>query len=159
MLTRKKPLIALALSLVVPGLGQLYNGERTKGLVLAGTCLALGGGSWWFSGLTRVSVVLALVLVWVSAVLDAYKTAKAVGQPVDWYYRTSYVVAMVLLVGPLALPLLWRSPHFSRFAQWAWTTVIMATVCLFLATPYVLGWLVKQSPELVAVLQQAGIHL
>jgi len=36
--------------------------------------------------------------------------------------------------------------------------VIMAAVCLFLATPYVLGWLVKQSPELVAVLQQAGIQ-
>ena len=159
MLTRKKPLIALALSLIVPGLGQLYNGERTKGLVIAGGWLALGGGSWWFSGLTRVSVVLALVLVWVSAVLDAYKTAKAVGQPVHWYYRTSYVVAMILLLGPLALPLLWRSPHFSRFAQWAWTAVIMAAVGLFLATPYVLGWLIKQSPELQTILQQAGIHL
>ncbi len=158
MLTRKKPLIALALSLVMPGLGQLYNAERTKGLVIAGVWLALGGGSLWLSDLTRVSVVLALVLVWVSAMLDAYKTAKTFGQPMDWYYRAPYVVAMVLLVGPLALPLLWRSPHFSRFAQWVWTTVIMATVGLFLATPYVLGWLVKQSPELVAVLRQAGIQ-
>ena len=156
--TREKPLIALVLSLVFPGLGQMYNTQVTKGLLIAGTSLALGLGSFWLSGLTSVSAVLALLLLWVSAILDAYKTAKTSGQPLDWFYRIPYVVAMLLLVGPLALPLLWRSPYFSRFARWGWTIVVIGAVLLFLVTPYLLNWLMQQMPDLAALLHKSSIH-
>lgn len=145
---RKKPFVALLLSLVIPGLGQVYNAQVTKGLLIAAACLALGLGTVWVSGLTGLSLALALPLVWVSAIVDAYKTARTSGQPFDWYYRVPYVVAMLLLVGPLALPLLWRSPYFSRFARWAWTIVVIAGVLLFLAMPYLLSWLIQQVPDL-----------
>ena len=154
---QKNPLIALILSIVVPGLGQLYNKEATKGLAIAGSCLVLGLGSMWLSGLARVSIGLTLLLVWVSAILDAYKTAKVFGQPLDWYYRVPYVVTMLLLVGPVALPLLWRSPYFSRFARWCWTSVVIGALLLFLSTPYILSWLIRQMPELKTLLDQSGI--
>jgi hypothetical protein len=65
---------------------------------------------------------------------------------------------MLLLVGPLALPLLWRSSYFSRPAQWGWTGLVTTVALLFFATPYLLHWLIQRVPELQAVLQQAGVQ-
>ena len=146
MASRKKPLVALILSLVLPGLGQAYNREVVKGIIIACACLALAIGSTWLSGLKQVSAALTLLIVWVSAILDGYKGAKASGQPLDWYYRVPYVVTMLLLVGPLALPLLWRSPYFSRLARWIWTAVIVLNLLLLWATPYLLRWMGQRIP-------------
>jgi hypothetical protein len=51
---------------------------------------------WWLSGLKRISFGLAFVIVWMSAELDAYKTAQAFGQPQDRYFRGP-IRAMFLL--------------------------------------------------------------
>jgi len=158
MTKKKNPLIALVLSLVVPGLGQIYNAELTKGLVLAASCLILGMGFFWLSASATLSALLALIILWVSAFLDAYVTARTGGEPLDWYYRVSYVVAMLLLVGPLALPLLWKSPRFSRPAKATWTTVVIGAMLLFVATPYLLSWLIRQMPDLARLLQRSGFH-
>jgi TM2 domain-containing membrane protein YozV len=155
---RKIPLVALVFSLVIPGLGQFYNAEPAKGLVIAGVCLGLALATYWLSGLTRISVALALLILWISAILDAYKTARSFGQPLDWYYQVPYVVTMLLLVGPVALPLLWRSPYFSLSARCVWTTVVIGAVLLFLLTPYLLSWLLRHMPELKTLLDQAGVH-
>jgi TM2 domain-containing membrane protein YozV len=141
MASQKKPLVALILSLVLPGLGQAYNREVVKGIIIAGACLALAAGSLWLSGIWQLSAALALLVLWVSAILDGYKTAKLLGQPLDWYYRVSYVVTMLLLVGPLALPLLWRSPYFSRRARWIWAVVVILNLLLLLPMAYLLRWL------------------
>ena len=109
---RRNPLIALVLSAIIPGLGQLYNKDTKKGWVIIGSCLGLAMLLYWQSGLNRISTALALLLVWVSAIIEAYKFAQAASQPSDFYYRKAYVVALLLLVGPFALPLLWQSPHF-----------------------------------------------
>lgn len=137
---RRSPLIALALSAIVPGLGQLYNKEAGKGLVIIGSCLGLGLLIYWQSGLNRITFALALLLVWISAIAEAYKSAQAFGQPPDFYYRKAYVVSLLLLVGPFALPLLWHSPHFSRTARWTWTVIVGGTALLFILTPYLTGW-------------------
>lgn len=158
MTERKSSGLALFLSLLIPGLGQAYNGEKTKGLIIAGACFLLGGMGLLFSGLNRVTMLLALLLVWGAAILDAYKTAQAFGQPQDWYFRRPYVVAMLLLVGPLALPLLWRSPYFSSVARWGWTSFVTAVALLFFVTPYLLSWLIQRIPELRTTLQQSGIR-
>lgn len=158
MTTGKSPGVALLFSLLVPGLGQVYVSQPTKGIAIAGACSLLGGGMWWFSGLNRLSVVAVFILVWSSACVDAYKTAQIFGQPQDWYYRKSYVIPMLLLVGPLALPLLWHSSYFSRVARWGWTSFVTVVALLFFATPYLLSWLIRRIPELQTTLQQAGIQ-
>lgn len=92
--------IALALS-VVPGLGQLYNGQPLKGLrLLFGTVIALAGSIWMFLelayhrsalysdlGLLLLAVSLLAVVVflavfiyglflWSSALFDAHECAR-----------------------------------------------------------------------------------
>ena len=157
MTTNKNPWMALTASLILPGLGQVYNDQRVQGIVIAGTCAALAAGCWWISGITRISLLLALLIVWSSAVVDAYKTAQSAGRPLEWYYRRPYVVSMLLVVGPLALPLLWRSPHFSRVARWLWTIVVVGVAALFLLTPLLFKDLRAQMPELESALQQLGV--
>jgi hypothetical protein len=50
-----------------------------------------------------------------------------------WYYRTwSVVLLLFLVLGPFGLPLLWRSPSFSRGMKLALTIVVLAySVVLF----------------------------
>ncbi|MDP2743790.1 MAG: hypothetical protein Q8P00_01830 [Dehalococcoidia bacterium] len=145
---RRNPLLALALSAIAPGLGQLYNKETRKGLVIIGSCLGLGLLIYWQSGLNRITFALALLLVWISAIAEAYKSAQASGQPPDFYYRKAYVVSLLLLIGPFALPLLWRSPHFSRTARWVWIVVVVGATLLFFLTPHLTSWTLRRlSPE------------
>jgi TM2 domain-containing membrane protein YozV len=157
--TKKNPAFALLLSCVVPGLGQMYNAERSKGLVLFLACASLGGLAVWLSGLNRLTFGMTVVVLWLSGIVDAYKTAASSGLMLDWYYRPAYVTTMLLLVGPLALPLLWRSSYFSRSARYVWTTIVVAGVLLLLAIPYLLSWLVRFIPELETTLRNAGIDL
>lgn len=57
------------LSLVVPGLGQVWNGQIVKGIVVFGVALFLySGGAWFFS----LAYLLA-VAVHVLAIIDAYQ--------------------------------------------------------------------------------------
>ena len=139
----RNSLIAAVLSAIVPGSGQVYNQELKKGLVIFGSCLSLGLLSYWISGLNKISILLALLLLWISAVADAYKVAKTSDRAADFYYRRPYVVAMLLLVGPLALPLLWQSPNFSRNARWIWTIIVVGGALLFVSTPYLMNWLIR----------------
>jgi len=143
---RRNPLLALALSAAAPGLGQLYNKETRKGLVIIGSCLGLGLLIYWQSGLNRITFALALLLVWFSAIAEACKAAQASGQPPDFYYRKAYVVSLLLFVGPFALPLLWQSPHFSRTARWTWTVIVSGAALLFILTPHLTGWALRQLP-------------
>jgi hypothetical protein len=140
----RSSLIAAVLSTIVPGSGQIYNQELKKGLVIFSSCLGLGLLSYWISGLNKINILLALLLLWISAVADAYKVATTSGQAADFYYRRPYVVAMLLLVGPLALPLLWQSPNFSQIARWVWTIIVVGAALLFIVTPYVMNWLIRQ---------------
>jgi hypothetical protein len=55
---------------------------------------------------------------------------------------------MLLLVGPLALPLVWQSPNFSRTSRWVWTVIVVGAVLLFVATPYLIDRLLGLSVEM-----------
>lgn len=138
MTARSNRFAALLFSLLLPGLGHIYMREIRKGLIIFGSCLGLGLLSYSIGGFNRVAAALALLLLWVSAGVDACQSAKTSGHGADFYYRKAYVVAMLLLVGPLALPLLWQSPNFSRTGRWLWTIVVVGAVLLFVATPYLL---------------------
>ncbi|MGZ8445551.1 MAG: hypothetical protein ACXWXZ_19320 [Candidatus Binatia bacterium] len=138
MTTRAKSLLALLLSMLLPGLGQIYNQEQKKGWVIFACCLVLGIATYRLTGFNVITAALALLLLWLSAIIDAYKVAKSAGQTAEFYYAESYVVAMLLLVGPLALPLLWKSPNFSSTARWVWTVIVVGVALLFVVTPYLL---------------------
>jgi len=143
MATQTNPFIALILSAFVPGSGQIYNRESKKGWVILGSCVSLGLLTYWLADLNKITVALALLLLWASAIVDAYKVAATSGQTSEFYFRKTYVVAMLLLVGPLALPLLWQSPNFSRTTRWLWTVIVVGAVLMFIATPYLLNRLIS----------------
>ena len=51
--------------------------------------------------------------------------------PVKWYYRPVWVVVLLFLVlGPLGLPYLWRSPSFSRRLKVLLTVLVLAYAAL-----------------------------
>src|SRR5438552_18808003 len=108
MSVRKSTITALVLSVIVPGLGKIFNEEKKKGLVIFASCLGLALLTYWFSGFNKFSIALALILLWSSAIVDAFKVVNAYGQPSEFSYRRPYDVAMLLLVGPLAFPRLWQ---------------------------------------------------
>lgn len=50
-----------------------------------------------------------------------------------WYYRPVWVLVLLFLVlGPLALPYLWRSPSFSRRLKIVLTGLILVYTALFI---------------------------
>ena len=53
--------------------------------------------------------------------------------PLKWYYRPVWVLILLFLVlGPLALPYLWRSPSFSRRLKVVLTVLVVAYTGLFI---------------------------
>jgi hypothetical protein len=142
MTTQSNPIYAMLFSVLLPGLGQVYNQERKKGWVIVGCCAVLAVGTYWLSGFNAVTAALALLLIWLSAIVDAYKVAKSAGQVAEFYYAKPYVVAMLLLVGPLALPLLWQSPNFSNTTRWTWTMIVVGAALMFITTPYLFKWVI-----------------
>ena len=53
--------------------------------------------------------------------------------PLKWYYRPLWVLILLFLVlGPLALPYLWRSPSFSHRLKIVLTVLVVAYTGLFI---------------------------
>jgi hypothetical protein len=49
-----------------------------------------------------------------------------------WYHRPLWVVVLLFVVlGPLGLPALWKSPSFSRAAKVVLTVAVIAYMALF----------------------------
>jgi uncharacterized membrane protein YvbJ len=44
---------------------------------------------------------------------------------VAWYLRPGWLVTAVLCVGPLAIPLFWLHPNFSRRQKISWTAIVL----------------------------------
>jgi hypothetical protein len=52
--------------------------------------------------------------------------------PSHWYHRPFWVIVMLfVVVGPFGLPLLWKSPQFSRAAKVVLTVAMIAYMGLF----------------------------
>ena len=49
---------------------------------------------------------------------------------VKWYFKTSFLVIAFLCVGPLALPLVWFHPRYSKVAK------IIVTIMILILTYY-----------------------
>lgn len=121
----KNPCLALFYSVMIPGLGQLYLGERAKGWAFL--CMGAGVGVSLIVSHTVIACFLMgsiYLVVMVPAALDAFQTAS--GRPRTFTADTvSYVILMLLIVGPFALPLLWQSAKFSKMAKILWTVAVV----------------------------------
>lgn len=71
---RREPFLALIFSFLLPGLGQIYNGDTNNGIILiVATVVA------WF--LTSVCVGLfVFICIWVYAMYDAYTRAERINR-------------------------------------------------------------------------------
>lgn len=157
----KNPTLAFFYSLAVPGLGQLYLGERAKGWTLlsmtGGVAVSLVISHTWIAWLLMGGIYLAVMI---PAALDAYQTAS--GRPraftvpipinrseaeigavqVTLHGKKSktwtgesipYVIVMLLMIGPFAIPLLWQSGRFSKTAKVSWTLAVILIALLAIA--------------------------
>jgi len=71
-MVKKNPGVAAVLSFFFPGLGQIYNGELSKGLtVVIFTIIS------WILTCIYVGFIF-LIILWVWAISDAYKTAEKI---------------------------------------------------------------------------------
>jgi signal peptidase I len=104
----RKPLRALAMSAVLPGFGQLYNGEVNKAIWLYLCFLLLTGPGVAVialrlpPGLTMpvlVLGVLAALGLWIWGVADSWRGAKARADHIPAPWQLSGVYALVLLTG------------------------------------------------------------
>ena len=150
---------AILASAALPGLGQYLKGQRTQGIImLCMTCgilgtiaLAVAGPAALQSSITVWIMSLIYLFVWFPAVIDAAgKPGSAASQTLSGD-RAWYVVMMLLTVGPMALPLLWTSPRFSRRAKRAWTTFV---IIVFISAMYLtLVWI----PKIEAMMRSMGM--
>ena len=135
----KNPFLALIYSVLAPGLGQLYLGERAKGWTLicmdAGIAVSLfishTGIAWFLMG----GIYLAIMI---PAASDAFQAAS--GRPRTFTGDAiPYVIIMLLMIGPFAIPLLWQSRKFSKRAKIIWTAAVALIAFVAIAAMTVLA--------------------
>ena len=146
----KNPYLASIYSVLVPGLGQLYLGERAKGWMLV--CMAIGVIVGLIISHTPISCFLMggiYLAVMIPAASDAFRTAS--GRPRVFMADTvPYVIVMLLMVGPFAVPLLWQSTKFSKMAKILWTVAVILIAFLAIAM------LTLSASFLDQIMKQAG---
>ena len=107
---RRIPLIAAVLSLVTPGLGQLYNAQILKGIIfflaslLIPMILSLAGLQFQFYGL--VVILLFSICLWLFIIGEAFFSAKKKKEVVlkrynKWYV---YLIIILLMLGTYIIP-------------------------------------------------------
>lgn len=71
-----------------------------------------------------------------------------------WYYRDSMVLTAFICVGPLALPLVWFNPRYSRATKWVISAIVLvATYFLTLAMNEAFKALMQYYQQLNAALK------
>lgn len=80
----KEPILSLILSVILPGLGQMYNGRMEKGLLFLVAAVAIGFLGIVLSIITFGLVWLifgpAYVVLWIFNIYDAYTEAERYNQ-------------------------------------------------------------------------------
>ena len=108
---RRKPAVALLLSLITPGLGQMYNGRLKRGVILylggisLATMFSLTGLFLKFYGMVLSLVILFafLLFVWLDAFIGALKLKQITLRPYNkWYLYLIAFLICTFFMQPLA---------------------------------------------------------
>jgi TM2 domain-containing membrane protein YozV len=70
----KSPLVALLLSFLISGLGQIYNGSTSKGIIMVVVYVVC-----WASGALVIPLIVLFIL-WVWGMVDAYSEANTINE-------------------------------------------------------------------------------
>jgi hypothetical protein len=118
----------------------------------AAIALALIGPAGFRSKISAALLALVYLFILFPASIDAMRPAGRSSKTLSGE-RMWYVVFMLLMVGPAALPLLWQSPRFSRKAKWGWTIFVLFIFlsCLFL--------MLVVMPKLEQVMRSFGLQI
>ena len=138
---------AALLSLLLPGLGQLYIGRRTEGLISLATAggiicailLSAVGPAALRSHVSVLFLELAYLSVWVASIVEASDQTPKSRQSLLAGERAWFLVLMLAMAGPLALPMLWHSKQFSRRRKIAWTLVVISALVVGILSVILLG--------------------
>lgn len=160
----RTPLIAAVLSVAVPGLGQLRNGERAKGVAM----LCMTAGIWFWMAMATAGpeafrssftcIILGITYLFVlgPAVSDAYRGATGAVTATTVSAKTWYIIFMVLMMGAMAVPLVWQSPRLSRRARYIWSAIgILNTLCALLVIAVVGPWIDRLLQLILVMLESA----
>jgi signal peptidase I len=101
-LKKRRPIIALFLSFVIPGLGQMYNGQIRKGIILHLTALLLVLIFCVLSGINFYAMISSLALLicyWLFFLFEAFyssiKLKKIILKPYNrWYF---YIIIAIII--------------------------------------------------------------
>jgi TM2 domain-containing membrane protein YozV len=161
--TYRSPMKATLLSLLFPGLGQLYLGRRSEGLI----GLITGGGIIFAVLLSTVGPValrswvsalfleLAYISVWLTSVLEASQREEKSRQSLLGGEKAWYIVVMLAMAGPIAFPMLWHSSLFSRWLKIALTVTVILILAIGVLLVMLLGsQLESWSSEILPLLWQ-----
>jgi hypothetical protein len=123
--TNPNPTTARLLSLLVPGVGQLYAGQRGVGIAVLCTVAGILLSAVAFrSPITLATMAVLYAVVALSASGDAVRVAA--GAPSAFKAGTRWQIVLLLVtIGPFALPLLWQSQRFSQTAKILWTAFVI----------------------------------
>ncbi len=131
---RKNPSAAVLLSLVLPGSGQIYVGERSKAVVIFFMDLGVISSSLLSSSLiAKIFIGLIYFFIIVHASIDAYKSARGNIKPLGSESR-AYVIFMLFALGPFALPLLWKNKSLFLTGKVVLTILVIIIVVLSFIT-------------------------
>ena len=123
------PLLVASLSLV-PGVGHWMVGKRGKAVAFFAIDLGMICTVFFLrSPMTLFVTCLAYFMAMVPAVIETY--ALACGGASKLSESKSYIVALLLLTGFSALPLLWQSHSFSKRTKVAWSMTVTVLAVLF----------------------------
>jgi hypothetical protein len=102
------------------------------------------------TGIARFLMGGIYLAVMIPAALDAFQTVS--GRPRTFSTDTvPYVIVMLLMVGPFAIPLLWQSVKFSKTAKIFWTVAVI--LIAFLA----IGVTTFVASSLEQILKSSGV--
>jgi tetratricopeptide (TPR) repeat protein len=93
----KSPILAGFLSLIGLGLGQFYNGETAKGLVIT---LLFFLVSILLRIYTSINPIIFILLIWAAAIIDAYLSASRINRHIKPFRRKSpfFLIEIIILV-------------------------------------------------------------
>ena len=101
--------------------------------------MAAWGPQAFRSVLTLAVLAVIYPFVCIPAVIDAWQAARGGGTPLLSRHQRWYVILMLLTIGPMALPLLWQSPRFSRTAKLLWTAAVILIALLGILSVTLIG--------------------